>query len=213
MIERLRRAEGLDDIVIATSVDPRDEPIADLALRCGVPVFRGSEDDVLQRVSDAHAATRSTVIVETTGDCPLIDPQLVDLAIDTFFANSCDVVSSAHSGTYPSGTDVQVFRASALAEIAATVADPAVREHVSLHFYRNPARYRIIHLVAPRASRRGNLRLDLDYPEDLTLIRAIHAELASLHGSDYGVPEVLALLDCRPDIAGLNAMHKPPVPA
>lgn len=205
MIDRLRGCAMLDDIIVATSTAPGDDAIADWATGAGVRVWRGSEDDVLQRVADTHVAVGSEVIVELTGDCPLIDPQLVDLAVESFHANACDVVSTAHSGTYPSGTDVQVFRAADLAEVAATISDPAVREHVSLHFYENPARYRVIHLIALPRYRREGLRLDLDYPEDLETIRQIHAALGAIHREAYGIPEVLALLDERPDIAAINA--------
>lgn len=205
MVERVRRSSQIHDLVIATSTAPQDDAIAEWAEGVGIPVFRGSEDDVLQRVSDAHAQMGSEVIVELTGDCPLIDPALIDLAVETFFANSCDVVSSAHSGTYPSGTDVQVFRASDLMEVAATIADPAVREHVSLHFYETPERYRVIHLVAPVSSRLPGTRLDLDYPEDLEFIRAVFAELEKEYGPGFGIEQVVSLLARSSDIAAINA--------
>jgi len=205
MIQRIRLSDQIDDIVVATSTAPQDDAIAAWARDAGVHVHRGSEDDVLQRVSDAHAAMRSDVIVELTGDCPLIDPGIIDLAVETFLANRCDVVSSAHSGTYPSGTDVQVFRASDLAEIAATVTDPAVREHVSLHFYESPERYAVIYLVAPRGSRMPGTRLDLDYPEDLVFIRAILAELEPRFGLDFGTADIAELLVREPRLAEINA--------
>ncbi len=205
LVHRLKGCTGLDAMVVATSTASGDDAIAAWAQSAGIPVFRGSEDDVLQRVADAHAMMQSDVIVEITGDCPLIDPGLVDLAIETFLFNACDVVSTAHSGTYPSGTDVQVFRAADLAEVARTIDDPAVREHVSLHFYETPDRYRVIHMLAPPDYCLKGMRLDLDYPEDLELIRAIHAELEPQAGARFAIPAIVNLLRQRPDLFAINA--------
>lgn len=205
VVDRLRASRLLDDVVVATSTFPGDDAIAEWAAGYGVAVHRGSEDDVLQRVVDAQRAMASTMTVEVTGDCPLLDPELVDLGIETFFANDCDVACNVRIASFPQGADVQVFRTGALAEVAATVRDPAVREHVSLHFYENPERYRTVHMLATADRRAPNVRLQLDYAEDLEFIRAVYARLEPEHGPLFGVPAILDLLRQDPAIAAINA--------
>ena len=121
------------------------------------------------------------------------------------------MVSNARVPSYPQGADVQVFRADALAHIARSIDDPAVREHVSLYFYENPSLYRVIHLIAPVVQRAPEVRLQLDYAEDLQFIREIYRRLESEHGPCFGVSEILALLRRTPEVARINAhcMEKP----
>lgn len=204
LVDRLRGCTRIDDIVVATSTGAGDDVIEQWARGAGVAVHRGSEDDVLQRVADAHKAMRSDLVVEITGDCPLIDAGIVDLAVDTWLANDCDVVTSAHKPAFPQGTDVQVFRAEALAHVAETVFDPAVREHVSLHFYESPD-YRVFYLMAPPRYAMPDMRLQLDYPEDLELIRAVYAELEPRLGPTFDTADIIALLNERPDLRRVNA--------
>jgi spore coat polysaccharide biosynthesis protein SpsF len=156
-------------------------------------------------VVEAQRAADSDIVVEVTGDCPLLDPDIIDLGVETFFANDCHVVTNARVPSYPQGADVQVFRLSDLAEVAATVNDPAVREHVSLYFYEHPERYRIVHLIAPTGWKDPERRLQLDYPEDLEFIRAVYARLEPRYGDGFGVAQILALLESEPALSRLNA--------
>lgn len=194
----------LDDIVLATTTSEADDPLAALARDHDVAVFRGSEEDVLHRVVEAHRMMESDIIVEICGDCPLLEPVMVDLAVETFLENDCDVVASGVKQSYPQGTEVQVFPRAALEEVEQRVGDPAVREHVSLHFFENQDKYRIIHLIAPKPLQAPELRLQLDYPEDLTLIREIFSHLEPVHGANFGVPEIIALLQAHPELREIN---------
>jgi len=204
LLDRLQRASTLDAIVVATTDRPADDPLAGVVEAAGIRCYRGSEDDVLRRVVEAHRMMGSEIIVEVTGDCPLIDPVVIDLGVNTFLAGNADVVANVVRPSYPMGIDVQVFRFDALAEVEATVGDPAVREHVSLHFYEHPERYRILHLEAPARYRSPELRLQLDYPEDQQLIREIYRRLEPRYGIGFGTPEILDLLASEPALAEMN---------
>jgi spore coat polysaccharide biosynthesis protein SpsF len=205
LLARLRRCRLLDGVVLATSTSPTDDALEDWARAAGVAVHRGSEEDVLQRVVDAQRAAGGEIAVEITGDCVLTDPEVVDLGVETFLVNDCDVVSNCgRTLTWPMGLYVQVFPVALLEEVAAKVPDPAVREHVSLYFYEHPERYRLIEILAPPRWRVPEQRLQLDYPEDLALLTAIYRELEPVHGEAFGVEEILALLRRRPDLAALN---------
>ena len=205
LVDRLRECRRLDDIILATSTDPRDDVLEQWARAYGLAVHRGSEDDVLQRVVESHAAAGSDIVVEVTGDCPLLDHEVIDLGIETFLANDCDVVTNARVPSYPQGADVQVFRTDALAKVAATIDDPAVREHVSLYFYEQPELYRVIHLVAPTSIQLPDLRLQLDYPEDLEFVRRVYERLEPIHGGTFTTARIVELLANEPELAAINA--------
>jgi spore coat polysaccharide biosynthesis protein SpsF len=212
LLARLRRCQALDGIVLATTVDAADDVLEAWARTERLACHRGSAGDVLARVVAAHGRMGSDVVVEVTGDCPLLDPDLVDMAIATFLANACDVVTNCRKPSYPMGVDVQVFPLALLAEVDRTVADPAVREHVSLHFYEHPETYRIIHLMAPPRWHQPDCRLQLDYPEDLELIREVYRRLEPIHGPVFGVGEILAAIRADPSLAAINrhCMEKAP---
>lgn len=202
MIERLRCVPALDAIVIATTTDSSSDPLEALADRLGVGCFRGSEDDVLGRVLGAARAYDAELIVETTGDCPLIDPATVGRVIERFRDGGVDYCSNTLERTYPRGMDVQVFPTAVLAEVAELTDDPADREHVSLYIYEHPERYGLRSVVSERPES-GDLRLTVDTDEDYALVRAI---FEALYPADpgFGLPEVLALLDARPELAVMN---------
>lgn len=204
LVRRLRRAKSLDGIVLATSTAPADDALERWARVEGVPTYRGSEDDVLHRVVMAQRSQVADVVVEVTGDCTLLDPELVDMGIETFFENDCDVVCNVRKPSYPMGADVQVFRLRDLEEVERTVTDPAVREHVSLHFYEHPERYRVVHLFAPERWRDPTLRLQLDYEEDLRFIREVYASLEPVHGDAFGLEEIMTLCKSRPELPLIN---------
>ena len=204
VLERLDQAESLDGIVLATTKNPEDDVMAETVANAGFAVFRGSEKNVRERVVEAQRFMKSDITVEICGDCPLLDPHVVDLAVDTFFANDCDVVSCGSSQSYPQGTEVQVFTTDALAAIKEKTDDPATEEHVALYFHENPGLYRTIHLIAPRTLQAPNIRLQLDYEEDLQLIREVYRILLPRYGEFFGIKEVLDLLDERKELAEIN---------
>jgi spore coat polysaccharide biosynthesis protein SpsF len=194
MIERLRRVPRLDGIIIATTTNATDDPVVALAERLGVMCFRGSEHDVLARVLEAARSHDVDVIVETTGDCPLIDPALVTDVIDAYFTSGADYISNALAPrTFPVGMDTQVFSTDILADVASRTDDPEDHEHVSLFIYNNPDIYRVEAVRAPDELHAPNLRLTLDTPEDLKLIRDVFDRLYPLDPC-FGLAEILALL-------------------
>lgn len=205
LYDRLRQSRRIDDVVIATTTNREDDMLALWAEVNGVLCYRGSEDDVLGRVVSAHSLAKSEVIVEVTGDCPLLDPELLDLGIETFFANNCDVVTNCKVSSYPQGVDVQVFAFRELEWVCNNINDAAVREHVSLYFYENPELYRIINLMAPLSLQSPCTRLQLDYPEDLRVIQAIYSYFDEQGVSDFSTLDVLCFLSKNPDIAQINA--------
>lgn len=204
MVERLRFVPELDQIVIATTVNATDDPVAALAERLGIGVWRGSEDDVLKRVLDAAKAHHADVIVELTGDCPLIDPAIVSSVIQTYRTAGVDYVANVLERSYPIGMDTQVFATRVLDDVARRTDDPADHEHVSLYIYRHPQIYSLLNVRAPAGEMRPELRLTLDTPEDLAVIRAIFGALRPKK-RDFSLAEMIEFLDRNADIAAINS--------
>lgn len=203
MVERLTRARTLDELVIATTDQPADAAIAELGARLGVGVFRGSEDDVLARVLGAARAHGADVVVETTGDCPLIDPAAVDKVVADFRIGGADFVSNTLRYTTPRGMDVRVFTTDALDEIDRSSSDPADHEHVSLHFWEHPEKYRLRNVETALPAFAADLRLTVDTPEDLELVRRVFEELYPANAG-FTLYDVLELLERRPELAEIN---------
>ena len=207
MIERLQRARTIDEIVIATSANPADDAIALLATDMGAHVFRGSEEDVLDRVVKAAQSRNADIIVETTGDCPLIDPGIVDKVVGDFLMGGADFVSNVLPHTTPRGTDVRVFWAKDLAEINVRSQDPADHEHVSLHFWEHPERYRCRNVETDLPEAAAHLRLTVDESADLELVREVYQRLYSSNPA-FTLADVLQLLDQQPGLTAINR-HTP----
>jgi spore coat polysaccharide biosynthesis protein SpsF len=203
MIGRLKLVPEIDEIVVATTRNETDDAIAVLASECGVGVWRGSEDDVLQRVLEAAQHHEADVIVELTGDCPLIDPAIVSRVIRHYDAAGVDYVSNILERTYPIGMDTQVFKTSVLADVARRTSDRQDHEHVSLYIYRHPEIYSLSNVTAPPAETHPALRLTLDTKEDLIVLRAVHEALCR-EGRGYPLARILAFLDANPDVRQAN---------
>jgi spore coat polysaccharide biosynthesis protein SpsF (cytidylyltransferase family) len=174
---RAARAELVDVVAVATSDDPGDDPIADIADRLGVRCVRGSLSDVLDRYRLAVEVLAPDVVVRLAADCPLVDPAIVDLGVRTLTSEHADYVSTNLAGEFPHGLDVEVARADALLTAAAEAVDPAEREHVMPFLYRQRDRFRCVAVPAPEWARHPELRLTVDQPEDLDVVQVIVARL------------------------------------
>lgn len=192
MLPRIARAGLIDAIVVATSDHPRDDVIAALAELHGVPVFRGSEHDVLDRFAGAAAQAGAGTVVRLTADCPLLAPDVVDRVVAAFAQGGADLATNAPpvGRTYPKGMDVEVLARTTLDRLAATATDPADREHVTRRLHGGGYRVREVHLDRPL----GDVRITVDTPEDLALVRAILAALVP-GNPDFGLEDVLAWLE------------------
>jgi spore coat polysaccharide biosynthesis protein SpsF len=203
-VERLQRTPGIDAIVVATTDNPADDALADcIAAAEGVDLFRGPEADVLARFAGAAAAFELDVIGRVTGDCPLIDPAIAAHVFGRFHAEpGCDYASICRPRSYPHGMDIEIVSRTALDAAASEASDPFDREHVLVYVFTQPERFRCINLTAPDPGHVG-LRLTVDYPDDLSLVRAIYT---ALYDNDpaFDLAAILRLLEQRPDIASLN---------
>ena len=180
MIERVREARRIARIVVATTRNATDDPVAALCGTLGVDVFRGEEQDVLGRYVAAAQSVGATVLMRLTADCPLIDPDVLDDAVAHFAGGEYDYVSNANIRTFPDGLDVEVFTMAALLEAHERARHPFLREHVTPYIRGirpefGAGSFRIGHLLAP--ANFGHVRWTLDTPADLARIRELVAAL------------------------------------
>lgn len=208
LIERLQRATRVDRIVLATTVNRDDDVLEVLAGDLGIGCYRGLEHDVLDRVLRAAEANSADTIVEITGDCPLVDPDIVDRVTNVALSGEWDLAWNQLNRTYPIGFDVRVFPTRVLAEVERSTLDPTDREHVSLYIWEHPDRFRITDVPSGLPRRYWDLRLALDTEADLRLLEAIFDELYPTD-PHFPMSKVLDLLDRRPDLVELNRDIKP----
>ena len=194
LLSRLQRARRLDGILVATTDVPSDDGLAAYVRSAGVEVFRGSENDVLDRYCQATRMTGADAIVRITADCPLIDPEVVDLVVNRFESAQADYASNTAPPTFPDGLDVEVFSASTL-EAAWRDADRnEQREHVTL-FMRESGRFATVNVAS--AEDWSGERWTVDRPEDLEVVCRVFEHFHPRR--DFGWLEVLALRRAHPD--------------
>jgi len=173
LTDRLKQVESLDDIVIATTTNSSDNSIVDFSKKEKIKFFRGSEEDVMLRVVEAAKSINADVIVEITGDCPIIDPQIIEQTIQIYLANNAEYVSNCHIRSYPIGMDIQVFKLNTLEKSLSMTNDSLDHEHVTLHIRNNPEIFTPLHIVAPPEINYPDLGLTLDEMDDYLLLNKI----------------------------------------
>lgn len=206
LIARLKAVPSIDEIVLATTVNHTDDILEDFGRQEGIKVFRGSEEDVMSRVIGAADSAHADVVVEITGDCPIIDPDLVEQTIRVFKRNE-NAVYCANSffSSYPDGMDTQVMTLDALTRSFAMTEDPIDREHVSRHIVQNPQLFPHVYLIAPPSLHWPGLGLTLDEPADYELIRTLIENLA-VDNLLFSCGDVIRFLRANPQVLKLNEM-------
>jgi spore coat polysaccharide biosynthesis protein SpsF len=211
LVERLRPCRSLDEIVVATTVSAPDRAIADLCERIGCRAHRGPVEDITMRLLEAAAG--ADVIVQITGDCPLVDPEHVDKTVGLLLEQNADYAANSLNGvTFPLGFDVRCFTMAALRRAAELSDDPVDRVHGSYFIYRHPQMFRLAGWDAPDDCRWPDLRLTVDEPADYELVRRVFEHLYPIRPG-FGVRDVIALLRDRPDWVSLNSAVRQKAPA
>jgi spore coat polysaccharide biosynthesis protein SpsF len=177
-LERLGRSATLERLIVATSDQESDDPLAEHLARSGVDVFRGSLHDVLDRyVAAARAFGVTGVVVRLTADCPLADPQVIDDCVRLHAALGVAYTSNGRNRTYPRGLDVEAFNLDGLLAAHRESQDPYDREHVTPFLYRHPDRFTQGELIQARDESR--LRWTVDTPEDFDFVERVYGALYS----------------------------------
>lgn len=198
-VERIQQSQYIDTIIVATTVNPQDDELVKLLGQEEIPYYRGSEEDVLGRVADTARHFNLDVVVEITGDCPLVDIRESDKVIERYLEAGADLASNNIICTYPIGMDTIVMSNTVLQMAAAQAADPVHREHVCLYLYEHPYDFIFTNIEAPLFLRDPGLRMTLDEPEDYEFICQVYDSLYP-DNKDFSLYDMMKLLNRRPEM-------------
>ncbi|HEX3032696.1 MAG TPA: glycosyltransferase family protein [Bacillota bacterium] len=203
-MERLRQVPNLDEIWLATTSNATDDLLEKFGYDQGIPIFRGSEDDVLSRYY--HSATRAgaDVVVRITSDCPLIDPEVVEQIVGLYLQNQdqYDYVSNTLERSYPRGMDIEVFSFRALEQAFNEGHQQYEREHVTPYIYQHPDLFRLKNVKL--ANPQDEYRWTVDTEEDFLLIKLILENIYPVN-RDFRLQDILTLLAEHPEWSAINA--------
>jgi len=200
VLNRLGRSRLIQESVVATTIEPADDAIVEHCERTGRKVFRGSEQDVLDRYYQAAKYVNADVVVRITSDCPVIDPEVTDATVHAFLDRHADYASNVLVRTYPRGLDTEVMTVQALERAWRESNKPHQREHVTPYIYENPSEFKLHGIENDTDCSRH--RWTVDTPEDLELLRAIYERFGGR--DDFGWREVLKLVESDPSLAEIN---------
>lgn len=201
MIDRVRRSTRVDRIAVVTSTDSSDDILAETVVSHGGEIHRGSLEDVLGRFGTAVAAMDGDIIVRLTGDCPLVDPGVIDAVIALRETSGADYASNVDPPSFPDGLDVECFTRDALQRALAEALEPSMREHVTV--WMRDARSGLARANHASIVDASHMRLTVDYPDDLEVVRSIVAAEAKAT-SPYDFFDLMRLLDGRRDLRDRN---------
>ncbi|MFN5817049.1 MAG: aminotransferase class III-fold pyridoxal phosphate-dependent enzyme, partial [Pseudanabaena sp.] len=199
LLHRLAKAKYVDRIVLATSIASNNQALVNHVKGLGYEVYQGSEDDVLDRYYQAACAIQPEIVVRITGDCPLVDPEIVDLAITTFKQANVDYLSNVSPPSYPDGLDVEVFSFQSLKQAWQSANKPHEREHVT-PYLRESGKFQLLGIN--HSEDQSDKRWTVDEPEDFEVIKNIFEYFAPR--KDFSWLEVLKLQQNQPELFAAN---------
>lgn len=207
IIERLRRSKYIDDVIVATTTNDADQPIIDLCKKIDCRWFRGSEDNVLQRVLDTAQHFKTDIIVEITADCVFVNGEIADYTIEKMVTDGSEYASNVMIRTFPRGFDLQVFYTNTLDKMSKIIDNDIDRQHVSTILYKNPMQLRKEYhiqksnIVVNNISNYSHIRLTLDTIEDYKLINLI---FKTLNTNKFLTKDILMMIDNMPELFEIN---------
>lgn len=199
---RLSFCNEINQIVLATANTPENDPLENLARSIGLEYYRGSEKDLVSRLFEAAKKFNADAVVRITGDCPLVDPTIIDKLVSEYRKKpELDYVCNVLPPTFPDGMDVEVISLAALKRLNNEVADPLYREWITTTLMENPDKYKVLNI--PYRNNLSYLRLTVDYPEDFELTEIIFNKLHKGR-KVFTMEDILKLFKKEPDLIKIN---------
>jgi len=203
VVNRLTYAKTIDKIIIATTINTKDDNIEQWCKDNDVACFRGSEDDVLNRYFSASVAFPSDIVVRITADDPFKEPALIDAVVNKLINEGYDHVTNNFPPTWPEGLDCEAFKFSALETSEKTTNDPFEREHVTQYIYHNPDKFKIGNVASE--TNLSNLRWTVDKEADYNMVKAVYASRNPQNKGILLMNEILDILKKHPEISRINS--------
>ncbi len=192
IVDRLKKALTVDEVIVATSLDESDNQLFELLQNKKIECFRGDLEDVLSRFIGVLTSSDAEVVIRITADCPLVMPKLVDQMVKDFLLSDLDYLSNTITPTFPDGLDVEIFTKEALMKLNSLNLSSQEREHVTLGIRNRPELFSLSNFVGKKDL--SSLRWTVDYEEDLVFVREVYSHFKKRE-SDFGYNEVLHLLE------------------
>lgn len=202
-LDRLKKSRYINEIVLATSTNDREDPLVQVVSQKGYSIFRGEEDNVLKRYVDTYKEYGSDIIVRITGDCPLIDSHIVDNVISYYLINDYDYVRLDVPDTFIRGFDVEVFSSEALVKAygeVSKIGEDRYKEHVTLYMYKNKDKFKIGYVKGDKLYSK-DYRLCVDTEEDFEVVKRIYEYFKDEY---VGARNVVQFLDRNIELVKVN---------
>lgn len=197
LVERVKQANLIDLVVVATSTEATDDPVAELCQAHGIAITRGPLNDVLQRFVLVCDSFNPAAVVRLTGDNPLVDPEVIDQVVTTHLATNADYTGNSVHRTFPYGLDVEVIEARALRAVERMSLTPEEREHVTLGIRNRPELFRIESVT--RSEDLSDFRFTVDYRADLEFVQEVFDHLYPANPR-FRLRDVVELLSRHPEL-------------
>ena len=196
ILERASMAGNVDEVCVATTDNPLDDNIAEFLDEKGVPYYRGAEEDIASRLSGAAERFGADVLIRIWGDCPLMDPAVIDAAIEGFISKRADFATNSEPPSYPFGMNLEVYSSGTLKDIMLKTKDPFFREF-PIEFIKKSSNLKMINVDFEKDS--SGIKLTVDYDKDITLVERIMKDLGA-PGKVPNVHEIIDYCENNPDI-------------
>lgn len=204
VIDRLKLSKLINNIVLATTLSKEDDVLCELAFKENIDFFRGSEKNVYERVSKAHQMMKSEVLVTVCGDCPLIDPFIIDYGITQFLKDNCNILTFKNNHFFPQGIEFNIFSSEVFHDPLSNIIDEAHKEHVGLFFFENFNLYKIAFIDDIFKKNYNKIRLQFDYKEDLDFLKKIYLLLIKNKGDLFNLHDIISIVESNPKILEIN---------
>lgn len=203
LINRVKEAKLVDKVVIATTTNEEDKLLINFAKENGIDYYAGSENGIVDRIYMAAKKIGAEAIVRITGDCPLIDPKIIDKEVEYYLKNKdrIDYISNVHPPTYPDGLDTEVYPLKTLERMWKEIKDPFLKEWIYTYIIENPDKFKIANIENNEDL--SWMRWTVDYNEDLDFVREIYKHLYKPDRVFY-MDDILELLRKNPEIMEIN---------
>ncbi len=205
MVNRIKNSQYVNDIIVATTINSQDDEIVNWCEKNNISYFRGSENNVYERVLQTHEKYSSDVIVELTGDCPLLEKSIIDEVIKFYFENDFEYVSNCLKITYPIGLAVQVYSLKTLKSVSTNrELEYQDMEHVTPYLYTS-GKYKIHNIEANKKHYMPDLSITLDTTQDFNLIETICKNFDNIY---FTLDDILDFIKRHPHLKEMNKSVK-----
>ena len=209
LIERLKRSKYIKKIYVSTSKNISNIKLINYLKKKKINYYAGSENNVLDRVSQTLSIAKADVHVECFGDSPFLDIDILDKNIDYFLKNKFDVVTNTLKTTYPPGNEFLIYKANLLLDVNKVVKkSDKLREHVGYNILRFKKKYKIRNIIAPRKYFYPNIHLEIDEPVDLSFLKKIYLGVTKKKNY-FTLSDIIVFLKKNTNLENMNlSVHR-----